>query len=101
MMPLNTLSQSTRRDRLSSESVADLKPGIALCSLVLVCTIESINSSRVLSLGMDGDLSRMFLLDEETLISSSLGDILNTVLCLEVLSIGRGGRDCPLTGEEA
>lgn len=99
MMPLNTLSQSTRRDRLSSESVADLKPGIALCSLVLVCTIESINSSLVLSLGMEGDLSRMCL-DEETLISSSLGDILNTVLCLEVLSIGRGGRDCPLRGDE-
>jgi len=99
MMPLYTLSQSTRKDRLSSESVADLNPGIALCSLVLVCTIESISSSLVLSLGIDGDFIRVCL-DVESLKLSSIGDILKTVLCLGVLSRGRGGSDCPLTGGE-
>ena len=34
---------------------------MALCSLVRVCTIESINSSLVRSRGIDGDFSRICL----------------------------------------
>ena len=41
--------------------ICAFSPGMALCSLVRVCTIESINSSRVRSRGIDGDFSRRCL----------------------------------------
>ena len=44
-----------------NKSWSSTSPGMALCSLVRVCTIESINSSLVLSRGIDGDLSRICL----------------------------------------
>merc|ERR1719341_1611867 len=95
MIPLKTLSQSTRSERLSSKSVADLKPGMALCSLVRVCTIESINSSLVLSRGIDGDFSRMCLLLVKL---SSPSQLLNTVLVRADLSKRGGGMEAPRVG---
>jgi len=93
--------------RLSSKSDVALNPGITLCSLVLVCTIESINSSLVVSLGSEGDLSLRFLLmlmawtagelegalhllwgaGDGSRHPDNLGDAsdLNTVLCLAAL----------------
>lgn len=40
----------------SSQLEVSWNPGITRCSRVLVCTIESINSSRVRSLATEGDL---------------------------------------------
>lgn len=53
-----TLSQSMLMAFLSSQLEAVRNPGMTLCSLVRVCTIESISSSLVLSLATDGLLER-------------------------------------------
>ena len=55
----HTLSQSIPMALRSSQSLALWNPGITRCSRVRVCTIESISSSRVLSLATDGDLLPM------------------------------------------
>lgn len=82
--------------------MADLNPGIALCSLVLVWTIESISSSRVLSRGIEGDLSLKFLFSDAAATAWSLAECLITVLLRVVLSgRGDGGRESPRTGDNA
>lgn len=98
MIPLKTLSQSTFKNLRSSESVDDFMPGIGRCSLVLVWTIESISSSLLRSLGMEGDFNRMFLFSDAV---SSLAALLRILLVLCLADLDEGGRgndDNPLLG---
>lgn len=51
----STLSQSIPKALRSSQLEVSWKPGMTRCSRVRVCTMESINSSRVRSLATEGD----------------------------------------------
>lgn len=75
-----------------------MNPGIALCSLVRVWTIESISSSRVLSIGIDGDFNRWNLFSGVAIVSS-LAKCRNIPWC----SVDRpgGGRENPRLGGDS
>ena len=91
-----TLSQSIPSAFRSSQSEASWNPGITLCSRVRVCTIESINSSRVLSLATEGDL-RTSLVEFELgawLLCAGATPATWPAPC-EWWDSGRGGSWCP------
>ena len=65
--------------QLQNKSTCVTLPGMALCSPVLVCTIESISSSLVRSGGIEGDLRRMCL--KQKVLKFALNCLINWTVC--------------------